>query len=124
MITPPALFDHYLGQLAYGLDGLSQRQETIATNIANIDTPGYLTHDVLFEQQLQASLDTSLGQPALPNMPDAVTMNNLRVKNDGNNVDIDQQMIELSRTQLVYQTASQVISDKFSMLTAALAPVS
>lgn len=38
------------------LSGLSQRQEAIAANIANIDTPGYQRKDVSFEDTLRAQL--------------------------------------------------------------------
>ena len=38
------------------LSGLSQRQEAIAANIANIDTPGYQRKDVSFEDALRAQL--------------------------------------------------------------------
>lgn len=121
-MQPPALFDQSIDLLRYGLDGLSQRQEIIATNIANIDTPGYLTHEVLFEQQLQASLNNP-NQADIPAMPDPITRNDLKVRNDGNNVDIDQQMTEMAKTTLQYQTATQLIAGKFSLLSAALAPI-
>lgn len=124
----PSLFDTTIGQLSYGLDGLSQRQSLIADNIANVDTPGYLTHDVPFEQSLvdamqqQGIMPGASGVPG--GLPSDITRNDLRVRNDGNNVDVDQQMTELSRTTLEYQAATQLISSKFSMLASAIAPVS
>jgi flagellar basal-body rod protein FlgB len=126
----PSLFDATIGRLNYALDGLAQRQELISTNIANIDTPGYLTHETNFEQQLLNSLSAhnADGSP-IPDyvpgsLPEAYTRNDLRIRNDGNNVDINQQMIEMSYTNLTYQAGTQFMSHKFSMLKTALAPIS
>ena len=41
------------------LSGLSRRQEAIADNIANIDTPGYQRREVTFERALEASINRS-----------------------------------------------------------------
>ena len=38
------------------LDGLIQRQQAIASNTANVMTPGYQRKDVVFEDQLQEML--------------------------------------------------------------------
>ncbi len=124
-MQPPSLFDATMAQLSYGLDGLSQRQDIISTNIANVDTPGYLTHDVNFEQSLQSAIQQGTGNPlaVVPGaLPAPTTRNDLQVRNDGNNVDVNQQMIEMAQTSLRYQTAGQMISGKFSLLAAALAP--
>ena len=123
-MTIPSLFDPTMARLQYGLVGMSQRQQTIADNIANVDTPGYLTHDIPFEQTLLASMSNGMDNPAgtPPPLPGTITRNDLKVRNDGNNVDIDQQMTQMAETTLQYQTASSLISDKFSMLAEALAP--
>jgi flagellar basal-body rod protein FlgB len=43
--------------LARALDGLSLRAQTIADNVANVDTPGFRAADVTFEADLQAALE-------------------------------------------------------------------
>jgi len=111
-------------RLSYGLDGLSQRQQIIADNIANVDTPGYLTHDIPFEQQLLDAMNDPLSTSAAPtNLPDAITRNDLQVRNDGNNVAINMQMNEMTGTAVTYEAATQLISQKFGMLSDALAPI-
>ncbi len=130
MPVPPSLFDSTIAQLSYGLDGLSARQSLISNNIANVDTPGYLTQDIPFEQSLQSAMQqqadfsrsTASGVPA--SLPSAITRTDLRMRNDGNNVDVNMQMTEMARTTLTYQSATQMISQKFALLTQALAPVS
>jgi flagellar basal-body rod protein FlgB len=120
-MSMPSLFDPTIARLSYGLDGLSQRQSLIAANVANVDTPGYLTHDVPFEQALTNAMQ---GQAAVPeSLPGAITRNDLRVRNDGNNVDVNQQMTELAGATVVYQAATQLVSAKFALLASAIAPI-
>jgi flagellar basal-body rod protein FlgB len=125
-MSMPSLFDTTIGRLSYGLDGLSQRQSLIADNVANVDTPGYLTHDTTFEQSLtQAMQSQTIGGNGLPQgQPDAITRTDLRTRNDGNNVDINQQMTEMAQTTVTYEAATQLISSKFSLLASAIAPIS
>ena len=49
--------------LAGALTGLSTRQELIAGNVANIDTPGYRPQSIDFESTLQAALGESTSSP-------------------------------------------------------------
>src|SRR5205085_5797460 len=62
---------------------LSAREKVVASNIANADTPGYKTQDIDFSSVLEDA--TSGGAPRI--MEPA----GLRVKNDGNNVDLDRE---------------------------------
>jgi flagellar basal-body rod protein FlgB len=45
--------------LAGALNGLSARQSLIASNIANIDTPGYAPQSIVFESALQSEIANS-----------------------------------------------------------------
>jgi len=47
--------------LAGALNGLSARQSLIASNIANIDTPGYAPQSIDFESALRAEIGTEAG---------------------------------------------------------------
>jgi len=132
-MSMPQLFDSTIARLSYGLDGLSQRQSIISDNVANVDTPGYLTHDVPFESTLLSAMQDQTfarqagmqGNADVPSaLPGAITRSDLRTRNDGNNVDINQQMTEMARTTVVYQAATQLITGKFALLSSALAPVS
>ena len=60
------------------MDLLSARQTLVASNIANIDTPGYKTKDIDFQFEYM-----SLVQRAAPNVVDAP---GLSTKSDENNV--------------------------------------
>lgn len=109
------------------LDGLWARQQAISDNIANFETPGYKTKNVSFEDQLKAALadsgsDTQQGtmdaisgvQPVTTEAADQTS------RADGNAVDLEQQNIELARTELNYSYSLQMMSDTFSRLKTAI----
>lgn len=103
-----------------GLSLASRRQTLIASNLANLDTPGYRTRDFSFEGAMKLALSrqtspTSLkithpmhlqgsSSPSLPPSRDALQPNAER--NDGNDVSLDRENMLLTRTQTHYQTAS------------------
>jgi flagellar basal-body rod protein FlgB len=98
----------------------SKRQAFIASNLANLDTPGYRTKDFSFEGALKSAVEgqkspTSMiathpmhlqgsGSSSLPPSTDALKPNAER--NDGNDVNLDRENMLLSRTQGAYQNAS------------------
>ena len=75
------------------LDLLSLRQKLTASNIANVDTPGYKTQDIEFHEEFRAALQ---GESS----PRIVEARGLVVKNDGNNVSLDREARMLSETAL------------------------
>ena len=88
------------GQLERYMDLLSARQRLVASNIANADTPGYLTRDLDFQREfLQAS----------GGVPQVREVQGLQVKNDGNNVSLDREARLLSENALRFNVASQLM---------------
>lgn len=98
----------------------SRRQTLIASNLANLDTPGYRTQDFSFEgamkaamggqhspnslatthpMHLQGTAGSSLPASTDPLHPGAE-------RNDGNDVSLDRENMLLARTQSTYQSAS------------------
>ena len=103
-----------------GLTLASKRQAFIASNLANLDTPGYRTKDFSFEGALKSAIEgqnspTSLAKThpmhlqgstssSLPASTDALKPSAER--NDGNDVNLDRENMLMARTQTAYQTAS------------------
>ena len=54
-----AVSDSVSAVLGYALDGLSLRQNTIADNLANVDTPGFRATAVDFESVLRSAIGGS-----------------------------------------------------------------
>lgn len=83
---------------------LSARQKVVASNIANADTPGYKTQDVDFQSALSSAVS---GQ-----QPSATEVAGLRVKNDGNNVNLDREARLLSENAMRFSIASNLLKSQ------------
>jgi flagellar basal-body rod protein FlgB len=104
------------------LDGLWTRQQEISNNIANVETPGFKSKSVSFENQLKALLtdsssDSSETAAAIKNVtPEIMVSEDESSRLDGNNVDVEQENIELARTQINYMYSLRELSDHFSRI--------
>lgn len=92
----------------------------IGQNIANVNTPKYRALDVSFEKQLAKTLSDFSGAKLSDIQPEVQEVEGLRVRADGNNVDIDREMGQLSKNTLIYQTYSQLLASKLSMMRSAV----
>ena len=126
------VFD-YVNVLGKAADAAWIRNEAIANNIANADTPGYKRKDVAFETELKKALRTakyggrrdsrdSLGE-VVANLDlkklDArpfTDHGNYSYRIDGNNVDPDTEGVKMAENQLYYQGLIQSINGEFYSL--------
>ncbi|WP_420452513.1 flagellar basal body rod protein FlgB [Ilumatobacter sp.] len=98
------------------LDGLDVRQQTIASNLANLETPGYQARRVSFEDSLRsAASDGDLTRASVSVDPSLAP-----TRLNGNNVDIDFELLEGSETALRQQLITQGLSAKYAMLRTAI----
>jgi len=95
----------------------SDRQQLIASNIANVDTPGYHTQDINFQTAMQQALNDG-GDPQLA--PASNEVEGLPERPDGNNVNVDRESLLLGETQLQYQMGVQLIKSEFHRLLSAI----
>ena len=89
-------------------------QEVIAKNIANVDTPGYKAQRVTFGDVLDSEMKLSLKRHATIDTSGSVVDRPNTMRNDGNGVDIDLEMSELSRNQIEYEALVEQLNRKFS----------
>jgi flagellar basal-body rod protein FlgB len=90
------------------LSYLTRRQEVVASNIANADTPGYKTRDIEMPGDFN-SVFTQL-------TPIATETAGLATHNDGNNVNIDRESRLLAENDLDFNLATQLLKSKIKML--------
>ena len=106
--------------LEAGIRAEGLRQNTIASNVANIETPGYRRLDVKFEDLLAKALAAS-GPVDLDNLePEIYKPGNTPVKANGNDVSMEAevgQMVENSLRQAAYV---RLLRKKFSQIEAAV----
>jgi flagellar basal-body rod protein FlgB len=96
------------------LDVASLRQEVIAQNVANINTPGYRTLEVNFEQALRDHLTSSSKAPIAQVQPQVVEGQGGLERADGNNVDVDIEMARLQKNSLYFKVYLQIIASKLA----------
>jgi len=127
------VFD-YINVLDKAADGSWARNNAIANNIANVNTPNYKRQDVSFQAELEhalkaskyTSLDTKVRELNEGNglshiEPRTYTdYANYSYRLDKNNVDIDNENVELASNQIVYQAIVQSINSEFSNLKAVI----
>jgi flagellar basal-body rod protein FlgB len=139
----PGLFGDPASRALRGaLGGLTLRQQTIAHNIANVDTPGYRAREVSFEEQLRAELAAPRRSAELVRLGLVTThqrhipldprlhLNGTRpqiaesldgtLRADGNTVDVDREMAKLAETQVVYNALAQAQISRFAHLRSAI----
>lgn len=100
--------------LERGLQASALRQQVLANNIANINTPGFKRARVEFESQLAAAMGSAENPESVS--PKVVVESTTTGRPDGNNVDIDQEMTEIAENQIWYAALTRQISDHFSRL--------
>lgn len=101
--------------LTSALDGLAARQNAIANNIANVNTPDYHAKRVQFEDALKASVAAGNGKVA-PTTEESLEPTRL----DGNNVNLDTETLSNIDTVLRFQFASQAVNGEFTAMRTAL----
>lgn len=99
----------------------SERQKVISSNIANIDTPKYKTKELSFDDHLNNSKTQSIRLATTNSMHiqiqdvvkqpkyDLFEVKGLDEQNDGNNVNLDTQMSEMSKNNTIFSAIQNSI---------------
>lgn len=122
------MIDQLLGHQTYQLakqmlDASSLRHEALAANIANLETPGFKRLDLSpdFARQLEKLAATGPTNEPVNLRPTIVQDPNARaIRPDGNSVEIDRELIEMSRNSLEYDFLTQFASDSIKRLKTAI----
>ncbi len=130
-MDPIKPFDANMQLLSKVLDLRAQKAQVISANIANAETPGYAANRFDFEEDLARalgsrdamSLTTSHAThiPLGPSNFNTVTGKIVTIRDqtgigDKNSVQLNQEMLELSENELLYETAAQLLKKRLSLL--------
>ncbi|MCQ2740245.1 MAG: flagellar basal body protein [bacterium] len=88
------------------MDLISQRQRALGSNVANVDTPGYVRRDIDFSQYLgnmNSPLETKLSTKLGP----SGVIEDRREKE----IDITEELAELQKNSLMYTMATRRMSN-------------
>ena len=102
--------------LAKSMDLRLKRHGVIAGNVANADTPGYRPQAIAFEEELQkaSGKPSSMGLEKIGGRMEIADDGQPRA--DGNTVNLDRQMANLSQNAILYNATAEFIARKFRML--------
>ena len=122
MIEPVSQSDNY--QLARKLlDASVVRQDAIASNIANADTPGYRRLDVStdFATQLRTKLEAGKFSETFTLQPAIVEDLTARsVRPDGNSVEIEHELLEMNRNSVEYDYLAEIVTRNIKQMRLAI----
>lgn len=123
--------DKTINALAASLNFRQMRQEIIASNIANADTPGYKAKRVDFESALARALDVdgemkmngtsdkhfNVGSGGFDNLePEIYDDPNGVVSEDGNTVDRQAEFARMAENKIMYDAAVQLLNKKLGLM--------
>ncbi len=122
--------DRTIDILQKSLDLRAQKQQVIASNIANAETPGYKAQKLSFEDNLRQAIKRpemagkSNNSKHFPISGGSISAVHATISQelglsqfgDGNTVSVDDEMLDLAENQLLFEASSQIIKKKFSML--------
>lgn len=123
--------DNTMKALAASLKYRQMRQELIASNIANAETPGYKAKKIDFEAALARALDAdgkmnlkvtdskhyNVGNGGFDNLkPEVSEKNDGIISMDGNTVDRDAEMAEMAENKIMYDASVQLLNKKIGLM--------
>ncbi len=103
------------------IQGASVRNEALAANLANANTPGYQRVDVDFHGALAQAMNTGGPREALESASFAPQTDGAgAMRADGSTVDVDAESAKLAANGLEHQTAVSIASARLSILRSAM----
>ena len=128
-------FGSTVDMLSNALTGAGMQHQAISENIANVNTPNYARQSVSFKEALAAAQATppdpnvlamktdderqfAVGgvQSPVPFDPQIQVDRTQQMRVDGSNVDVDQEMAELSQNSGYSQTMAQLLQGQFKLI--------
>jgi flagellar basal-body rod protein FlgB len=127
-------FGRTVDLLRRGMDVAVLRRNVIANNIANAETPNFKRTVVNFEAELKRALDSQAAGPPVQFIADPrhipfyqprdyravrprLVLDYLTTaKNNGNNVDIEEEGMLAQENQLLYQTLATAINAQYNLV--------
>ncbi|NIA11256.1 MAG: flagellar basal body rod protein FlgB [Nitrospiraceae bacterium] len=117
------LFGKTIDMLSEILDFRSERNKVIASNIANIDTPGYKTKELSFKKQLENfagdNIRIRMAKTNRKHLSES-SKDEFDVINSEEPVRLDNEMEKLAENTLMYNLSIELMAKKFKELDSVL----
>jgi flagellar basal-body rod protein FlgB len=112
--------DNIVDLLEAGIKAEGLRQKTIASNMANIETPGYRRLDVKFDELLAKALQKSDPVDVEKIEPEIYAPKNTAVDHTGNDVSMEAEVGNLLKNSLRHTAYVRLMQKKFTQIEAAI----
>jgi flagellar basal-body rod protein FlgB len=106
--------------LETGIKAESLRQNTIASNLANIETPGYRRLDVKFEELLDKAIQSSHRVDDKDIEPEIYAPKNTPLKSNGNDVSLETEIGEMLKNSIHHAAYVRLLRKKFAQMETAI----
>jgi flagellar basal-body rod protein FlgB len=110
--------DGVTSALHAAMNGIEARQKAITANVANLETPGYLARSVDFEDSLRSAI--AGGDGDMSGVSATVTESLAPTRLNGNNVNIDFELMAGAENLLRQKLVVQAMNSKYSLLRTAI----
>jgi flagellar basal-body rod protein FlgB len=111
------LFSPHLNNLQGALDKSTRRHALLTNNLANVNTPGFKRQDADFNIVLDGEM--SQGSQKLQELRERQQQrlsDQTSIRVDGNNVDLEHEVMSIAETELRYQALTDMTAGYFAGL--------
>lgn len=115
-------FEEALGLSPYALQLKLDRAEAISSNLANVDTPGYLARDLDYAS-VMASVETTLAEGdsvSAPSGDDLLYRVPYQTSQDGNTVELQVEQGKFAQNAVAFDTSITFLNQQFKGLKTAI----
>ena len=91
-----------MGKVSLMLDLISQRQRAIGSNIANVDTPGYIRQDISFGQYL-----STMNSPLETRLSEKLGPSAIATEQEGGPINPANELLQMQENSLMYSMATR-----------------
>jgi flagellar basal-body rod protein FlgB len=106
------LFGPHMDNLQQAMSRTTQRHSMLSNNLANVNTPGYKRKDVDFN----IVLEEERGKQAFFNRGSEEISDNSSLRLDGNNVDVEKEVMQIAETELRFAALTDMTAGYFAGL--------
>jgi len=116
------LFSKTIGMLSDLVGARSQRHQVLASNVSNIDTPGYEPKDVDFQNLIDSMQQKGVRMVRThgKHLPVQTQGGDLSVVRTGDQVSLDREMVSIAENHLMHNAAVEMLARKFRGLQSVL----
>ena len=115
-----AISNQHLDMLNRLVSAANQRHQVISQNIANVNTPNYKRLELNFEAELAKEIQRGSSSRAQKAAPQIHATAGLLARADGNNVDIDKEVGQLTKNAMLQQAYLQLMGTEMSQMRRAM----